>query len=610
MAASSGSLGGDDSSKLDALAKSIAENSEKLEILNRILSKTEDAGGTSKKKEGESTTDFLKGVEKLLSKQDIEAARSKSKQLQVDADRLASNTFRASETVISEVLSRLGGTSFYPVLSAFRVARESVATATETPQSELNVTDILKFVNQSTKELFSDVFNNLTDKVNSFRDSVKDLTGSTKDFSASQRKAREDVDKTTKTKRDFSLSAQDEIDIKEALAPITSGIIKELNDAAKLTEEEFSKLKFEDLSKFSLYIEALESVSLATEEQAKFLEKIKQELSQDPDSVTNTLDKEKLVQNLKKEKIEFASGKDVLGAKILEERASRSEIADQAIASSKLIAGIAGSLIPIGFALNDAKDVVRSIADLTSNFTRIPSNIASNPSGQPTLQPLGNVVQGATNLATNVGGIAGNIIGSLSPLGPVLGGPIGQFVGSAITSTLLAPVGIMVDTLISINNSVQQIADDLVGFSPEVTAAVIGQEIAILQDDFRRAAEIGPEIARITEAQTKLQLASRQAFDTLLEATEPYLVTIIELLTANINAVSGVVGIINEIAKYIPGIDLTLLAIRGLAGGMSSDLSDISNALNTDDPLELNSIANQGGMQFFMNNPAASVKLK
>lgn len=612
MAGSSGSLGGDDSSKLDALAKSIAENSEKLEILNKILGKIEDAGGTDKKKESVSTTDLLKNVEKLLSKADIEKARSASKAMQVDADRLAANTFRASETVISEVLSRLGGTSFYPVLSAFRVARESVSTATGTPQSELKITDILKFVNESTKELFSDVFNNLSSKIKSFKDGVKDLTGSTNDFTAAQREAKEAVKEKSdiNVKEGFTLSDQDEIDIQEALSPVTSKIVKELNKVVEMTNEEFGKLSFDDLSKFALYIEALQDVGSATEEQAKLLKKIKEDLSSNPDAVINPLDKTNLVDDLKTEKVNYTTNKDELGSKLLSERFAESELAAEAMAAAKTVAGIAGSLIPIGFALNNAKDIVKDISNLGSTIFSIPTSLAGNPNGQNTANITSNIAQTGTNLATNVGGIAGNIIGSLTPLGPIIGGPIGEFVGEALISTLLAPVNIMVDTLLSINNAVDQIADDLVGFSPEITAAVIGQEIAILQDDFRRASQVGDEIARITEAQTRLQLVSRQAFDNILTATEPYLVAMLEGITVLVSITSNIIGVLNTIASFIPGMDLALHVIRGAAGVMGQDVNDISRALRTDDPIELNSIANQGGMQFFMNNPGAGIRLK
>lgn len=586
MAASSGSLGGDDSSKLDALAKSIAENSEKLEILNRILSKTEDAGGTSKKKEGESTTDFLKGVEKLLSKQDIEAARSKSKQLQVDADRLASNTFRASETVISEVLSRLGGTSFYPALSAFRVARESVATATGTPQSELKVGDIIQFVNDSTSELLTNIFTKFKFSVNDVEKPVEDLNT---------------VLQRTK---------QDLIDIREALMPVTTGMQKELEQVMNLdpSSEEFNRLTLDEIEKYGQYILALQDAGQATQEHINLLNKLDasyKETGTSLRSIINQESKSKLVENIKREQESFTKESPQLQQKINEERDSQSEIQLEAIKSAKTVAGIAGALIPTGFALNDIKNLTGSIQNLASTLVDSLTSIINNPNGGNELQGAANIVSAGSNVAGNVSSLVGTTVGSL--INPLIGGPIGSFVGKAISDTVLAPINFAVSTLVSINSSVSQIADDLVGFSPEVTGAIVGREIAILQDDFRRAAQIGPELARITEAQTRLQLATRQAFDNFLEQTEPILVDILNAVTAITEKFPNIlIALSASLAPLVPGI----VDIVAKLVSVGNSVDDIAKKLGTGDPLELESLAYQSGINFFNNNPAAMVKLK
>lgn len=588
MAASSGSLGGDDSSKLDALAKSIAENSEKLEILNSILSKIEDASDIDKKKEPLSTTDFLKNIEKLVSKQDIDKARSASKAMQIDADRLASNTFRASETVISEVLSRLGGTSFYPVLSAFRVARESVSMATGTPQSELKVTDIVKFVNQSTTELLTNIFTKFKFGVNSIEEPVADLN------------------------KVLEQTKQDLIDIKEALMPVTNSIKKELEDLMKLdpSSDEFQSLKLEEMKKYAEYILALNQAGDATSEHIMLLNELDRAYQVTGQSIRDVIDKEnqkKILENIEKEKASLAKEGPQLQQKIYEERTSQSEIQKQAMEASKTVAGIAGALIPIGFSLDDAKNIVSSIGDLTNSVTSNGLGSLTNPNGGNQLRGAANVAQSATTTATNVASLAGTIVGSLSPLGPVLGGPIGSFVGKTISETLLAPINIVATTLVSINDSVTQIADDLVGFSPEITGAVIGREILVLRDDFRRASQVGPQIARITEAQTRLQLASRQAFDNLLEVTEPILVASLNVLTEILTTTMAISSAIPNVAG--PFAPILGPILNGIVS-MNSSVDDIAKKLGTNDPLELESLAYQSGIKFFANNPAAAVQLK
>lgn len=587
MAGSSGSLGGDDSSKLDALAKSIAENSEKLEILNKILGKIEDASDIGGKKET-STTDVLKNVEKLVSKADIEKARSASKSMQVDADRLAANTFRASETVISEVLSRLGGTSFYPVLSAFRVARESVSTATGTPQSELKVSDMIKFVNQSTTELLTNIFTKFEFGVNSIEEPVIDLN------------------------KALEQTKQDLIDIREALMPVTTDIKKELAEIMKLdpSSDEFQNLTLEEMKKYAEYILALNQAGDATSEHIMLLNQLDLAYQVTGESIRNVIDAEKqkkLLENIEKEKSSLAKEGPQLQQKLYEERKSQSEIQKEAMESARTVAGIAGALIPIGFSLNSAKNIYNSLQDLTSKLADATIGNIANASGGDPLKSATGVVGSATNIAGDVAGLAGGIAASLIPGLGVIAAPIGSFLGKAITETLLAPINITAQTLVSINDSVKQIADDLVGFSPEVTGAVIGKEIAILKDDFRRAAQVGPQIARITEAQTRLQLATRQSFDNLLVTTEPILVNILDTLTNIFDTLPTVVSMLAAIpGGFIPGFDRVVAKLMNL----NLSVDEIAKKLGTNDPIELESLAYQSGTKFFSNNPSAAVRLK
>jgi hypothetical protein len=589
MAASSGSLGGgDDSSKLDALARSIAENSEKLEILNKLLGNIEDAGSDNKKKEELSTTDFLKNIEKIVSKADLDKARSESKKMQVDADRLASNTFRASETVLSEVLSRLGGTSFYPVLSAFRVARESVSTATGTPQSELKINDILQFVNESTSTLLTNIFTKFEFGIHTVEESVIDLNA---------------ILEQTK---------QDIVDIREALMPVTTDIKKELEDLSKLDPDstEFQSISLEDIQKYAEYILALQETGQATQEHIQLLNQLDALYKETGESLRNVIDQEKqkkLVQNIEDEKERLRSEGPELQQRIDQQRSSQSELQREAMDAAATVAGIAVSLIPIGFILTDLKDITKSVGNLASTITSETIGSLTSPSGGNPVRGAANIVQSGSNVAQNASSLIGTVVGSLTPLGPALGGPIGSFAGKIIADTILAPINIAAQALVSINDAVSQIADDLVGFSPDITAAVIGREISILRDDFRRAGQVGLQIAKITEAQTRLQLASRQAFDEILVTAEPILVAILNELTYFVQTAPGMIsGFMQGFAPIVPGLNNLNTNIFA----MKSDLSEIARGMGTEDPLEIASLANQGGMKFFANNPAAAVRLK
>jgi hypothetical protein len=167
-------------------------------------------------------------------------------------------------------------------------------------------------------------------------------------------------------------------------------------------------------------------------------------------------------------------------------------------------------------------------------------------------------------------------------------------------------VNIAAQMLVSINDSVTSLKDDLIGLDPELTASLIGQEILVLRDDFRRAAQIGPQVARITEAQTRLQLASRQAFDNFLVVTEPILVATLDTLTVLVEQTAQIGKLIYDYSPLIIGVN----NLNQIFKDVSNSVDDIAARLGTDDPLELGSLAFQGGNQFFANNPAAAVRLK
>jgi len=586
MADSSGFLGGDDSSRLEALAKSIQENSEKLGILNKLIGKVEDA--SSKKSEPRSTSDILADLEKFVSKKDIETARKKSLAAQADQDRLASNTFRASETIISEILSRVGGTSFYPALSAFRVARESVSTATGIPQSELKVGDMLKFVNDSTNELIMNLFKSIGVQIGLLNPKVDDLT---------------------KSIEQYKLSKQEEIDIQEALAPTLSKVKKELKTVMDVTQDELDQLKEEDVQKFASYITALEKIGAASKKEIDTLDKLKKSLEITDPEFLKSLRAGGVTKDLEdiflKEQDKFKKESPELTRQLEREKELSIKEQNEITKQAKTIAGLAGLAVPIGILLTETKQIINDVKNLGSEIISSVLAPLTGASGNQVVGSIPRIAGAATQITKTGGQFTGAAIAS-PILGPVLGPLVGSFVGGVITETILAPINIAAQTLVSINNSVTQIADNLVGFSPQVTGAVVAREIAILKDDFRRAAMVGPQVARITEAQTRLELATRQAFDKFLVTTEPYLVNILDLLT-NLVFASG--ESLKAIQSIIPLFAPWLPAALNLLGPMAANVDDIAKRLGTDDPLEIASIANQGGLRFWMNNPGANVTL-
>jgi hypothetical protein len=452
MATSSGSLGGDDSSKLDALTDSIQQNSDKLDALTRILGKISDAGGTQGGGGKSGGEGILDKIQKVLSPEDTEKAGAKALSKQGDLDKLAANNFRASETIISELLSRFGGTSFYPVLSAFRVARESAAVGTGKSQDQLGVMDMFKFVNNASRDL------------------------------------------------------------------LTGNVSKNLPDVEGISKEQ--------------------------------------------------------------------------------------------MIAAKTAAGIAGLGSSILLIANSAQKFSQATSQFVANVGALAFSAVTNAQGMTQGTQALSPVKPATEMLTAGASTAGAAIGTII-YGP-LGGIIGSTIGTVIGSTVGAPLNMAVDVLTAIENGVSQIANDLVGFSPEVTFAVIERELSILNDDMRRSNQIGDEVSRIFQAQTRLQLETRRAFDNLVELAEPLLVSGINLLTVIVSNLSEFIKQnANTFTSFLIGLldptyGMMFDFIKDIADGVNvlAESTKETSMFNTD---LLSSIANTP--DFARMNPGAMVSL-
>ncbi len=493
MPTASGTIDGGDQES-NRLIDSIRENTEKLGNLTKILS-----GDSSALKEMRSRAD------EVASSEIQTTGRKFALQQQAQLDRLAANNFRATETIISELLSRFGGTSFYPALSAFRVARESVAVGTGKTQSELDVMDILNFVNDSSKEVFNDILKSFGQSIGLIRKPVNDFNQSFK-----------------KTNDVF---VQNKRSQEEALPNLRN-----------LNEE-------------------LEGIS---EEGVTELDFVPRGGSPPP------------------------GGNQPPGG-----TSGTGGVSPEAMKAARTAAGIAGLGVTAILLTNNLKQLSQAAVQTGTAMKTAVANAFLTPGGTTSVAPA----LGVASTAAKGFGAGGGAIGTA--VGTALGGPLGAVIGSAvggvIGSTVGMPIQAAVSILTSIEQGISQIADDLVGFSPEVTNAMIEKDLALLNDDMRRANQIGSEVARLTAAQTNLQLASRRAFDTLVEITEPILTVIANSMSIMLNYLLymktafdivvdklGMRDIINLVQGAVAGIDLLADLLKPPQGDFGN-MDDILN---------------------------------
>lgn len=245
--------------------------------------------------------------------------------------------------------------------------------------------------------------------------------------------------------------------------------------------------------------------------------------------------------------------------------------------------------IPIEELLNTLRQDLGRFASSLSATVSSPSGASSpmgavSAAGTAVSQALPGVAQTAGSAIGNViGGAGGAVLGALGggpgiAAGASMGGLAGGAIGGAIGGVLATGIGAMVDLLASIDAGITQLADETAGFSPEVTAATVEQDLALLQDSMRRSEDIGPEIANLVREQTQFQLYSRAAFDAIFSTFAPLL----EKIYSAANYLAEL--LLNGIADILQTIgNIPMLAGLGDIGReMAKNLKDINDNTKQD----------------------------
>lgn len=510
MATSSGSLSGDDGGQqFDNLNNSIKENSEKLAAVTKLLAGGGDTPNAQR---------MLSQSKEVFSTENAKFAKDFALKQQAQLDKLSSNNFRATETIISELLSRFGGTSFYPALSAFRVARESVAVGTGKTQSELDVMDIIKFVNDSSKELLNNMFSSFGQSIGLVKKPIEDLNVALQETAEAAAKAAEEAAKTIDIKS-----------IQEETMPTLTEYGKAFTKVS--LPGGIEQATVDELNKALTLIETTDELATNFADVAEKIKNALVELGEPevPFSIANKKEREKFKATTAKEMQAFDAAKS---AAISEKVGS--ELSPEAMKAAKTAAGIAGLGVTALTLMNNFKELGKAAIQTGGALKNTLAAAVLNPQGMTSGTSALGAVSTATGALPQIGSMIGTSIGT-ALAGPA-GGLIGSTIGSVIGSTVGLPIQAAVDILMSIEQGVNTIRESLIGFSPDVTFSMIERDLALLADDMRRANQIGDEVSRITEAQTNLQLASRRAFDNLVEVAEPFLVTITNGLALILNA--------------------------------------------------------------------------
>jgi hypothetical protein len=561
MVNSSGTFsdGGDqESSKLN---DSIRENTEKLGNLTKVLSSDSP------------TLKEMKSRANEVASSEVQATGRKfALQQQAQLDKLAANNFRATETIISELLSRFGGTSFYPALSAFRVARESVAVGTGKTQSELDVMDIIKFVNDSSKELLNNMFTSFGESIGLVKKPIDDLNASLQETAEAAAKAAEEAAKTIDIKS-----------IQEETMPTLTEYGKAFTKVS--LPGGIEKATVDELNKALTLIQTTDELATNFADVAIKIAKALKEMGEAPIPFTLADKKEraKFKATTEKEMQAF----DVAKNAAIEEK-TKPDVTPEAIKAARTAAGIAGLGVTALTLMTNFKQLGQVAMQTGTAMKNVVAAATLNPQGMTAgtagLQPISAAAGGLSSIGSVIGTSIGTVLG-----GPV-GGLIGSAIGSVIGSTVGLPIQAAVSILTAVEEGVSQIADSVVGFSPDVTMAMIERDIALLNDDMRRSNQIGDEIARITEAQTNLQLASRRAFDNIVEVVEPYLVTIINTLTILLNTAIGIKNGVEvaisimpfgkDVLNFLRGINAGVGVLADLINPPDADIGDINSIIN------------------------------
>jgi hypothetical protein len=238
---------------------------------------------------------------------------------------------------------------------------------------------------------------------------------------------------------------------------------------------------------------------------------------------------------------------------------------------------------------------------------------------------LGNRMDFAKDLA--VGSIAEP--SSVSPIGvsgeyfrSTAEGAAAATAGS-VAGPIFEVIAVGVDSAVSflenIDSGIQNLANELAPFSPDIIAADVEGQIARLKADMEQAQELGPLLAENVRARTEFELAIQDLGTTLTKVFAPLIKDLIELATLLVKAadasvpffVAALQGLLQLVGSYSlalkPFTDTAVAYLESIKNNTQPDqapieiteLNDFLNPANT--PIQGYTSGPGGRMQLVAN---------
>jgi len=426
---------------------------------------------------------------------------TRSKANSDDAARLDKLKYSTIESIVSQIMSRVVGTSFYPVVTALRAARE--VSALETGE-EMGIGDILNFSADSGGKLLNKVVDALglgnlagklgiggsssTSTFESINESISKLVDSVEEHTVSVDEATETINEVVDDLSDLAENAQ------FGMGGGRGGGGGGFNDPPNAFDEE-------------------------------------------PEDDDKELTPAQLIAGMV---ALFAGG--AVAKHITDKTVSQlgAVASDQMSYLSKTVPNIISN--PSGVSgVGMAGQPVKAAIGAAGAF--------GAPIGGVVGAKLGGALAG-TAIGKTLGATVGTTLG-----GPILGTLIGQYVGGLIGDIASSTAGSVVSLLQSIDEGISSLAGDLTPFSPELAQATAVSEIEKLQAKMQQAEVLGPMLAQNVEAKTDFESALRGVGTELALVMTPIMTDIYSVLTP----------ILSEIRKGMAFGNVLLAVVRDLA---------------------------------------------
>lgn len=415
--------------------------------------------------------------------------------------------YAAIESLVSQLLSRTVGTSFYPIVTALRLARTA---AQESTGETLGLNDIVKFTIDSTKEMIGGMFG---------------FSGKPEEASEQFEELNSSIDDTISSFNDFkeNLDSLKDLDIEE--------IDQDAIDLKNIKDSTFYDTKTNPLD-----IEEIEPVN-------------------------------EVFSDAENQAIKFLKEGGTAGADVLKKSAMLKRIAGLAGVAATAVFAIDLVVDATKQLMQAAQDAIKLTSDVAVNSIANADSMSAVDIVGRGMQIGTDVFTAGSGVA---GASIGAMIGSaLFPgIGTLIGGLMGKYLGGALGEKISGLVATAVSILSDIDAGIQQLSSDLMPFSGELITAFAERDISLLQDDMRRADLLGGVLADNVDARTEFALELRKIGDSLTLFFAPIITTIYDLLTdilAAINALKSYLPSVDIIQDAITA------ALDTAAAGMTGN---------------------------------------